>query len=163
MLIDISSQKEVIRYHQQYQSMPQDDVAFFEAFMSIYAPDDVGVWAKAKLRITQGIQKQGGTSLFALGGSLVTMKDCCHMAKSAGGVFVWSRIRDQLFELCTAMSAAQSTLPQHCRQYNQLFLDMRARVAAKPADGHPAKEDLDAIIHLCDTAMQDLSLESGKH
>ena len=60
---------------------------------------------QAKLRITQGIQQQGGTSLVALGGQvpahsyrplfhsctfsrilvpsqLVTMKDCCHMAKS---------------------------------------------------------------------------------
>jgi hypothetical protein len=159
---------------------------------------------QAKLRITQGIQQQGGTSLVALGGQVLShaiasllppslpfplsyhpLFHSCTLSHvlvpvpardherllsygQVGGcrqrvrveqgqhpsrvisLFYWtvpvmfacvappavtpppppllllppsppsSQIRDQLFELCTAMSAAQSTLPQHCRQYNQV-------------------------------------------
>ena len=73
LLSDISSQKTVIRFHPQFQAMPDNDVttpprlpcsraspavacadadaicpqvAFLDAFMNLYAPDDGGIWFK---------------------------------------------------------------------------------------------------------------------
>jgi hypothetical protein len=79
------------RHHHVAAFPKQQQVAFFDAFMALFAPDDAGIWAKAsapsgrpfllplfrdivqaKLRITQGIQQQGGTSLVALGGQVLS-------------------------------------------------------------------------------------------
>jgi hypothetical protein len=43
------------------------------------------------------------------------------------------QIRDQLHSLCTVMSAAQSTLPQHCRHYNQVLVLNRFLPQQPPA------------------------------